>query len=101
MKGANPMRRITKASLLASIFLVGSAASPVLYAAEGQESPGSMMGHGMMGHGMTGRGDADHGGGMMGMGRMMRQMSEMMDHCSNMVSGMSGGGRPNEQRQRN
>ena len=92
------MRRYTKASLLGAILVVSFAVSPAVYAAEGQESSGSMMEHGMMGQGMMGRADADRGG-MMGMGRTMRQMSRMMDQCSNMMSGMSG--RPNEQRRGN
>jgi hypothetical protein len=89
------MRKLTEVLLLASIIATVVAASPALYAAQSDQEPsGSMMGHGMMSDGGTNR-----GGGMRGMGKMMKQMSQsqMMDHCSNMMSN----GRPNDQWRRN
>jgi hypothetical protein len=89
------MRKLTKVFLLASIIATVVAVSPALFAAQSDQEPsGSMTGHGMMGDGGTNR-----GGGMMGMGKMMKQMgqSQMMDHCSNMMSN----DRPNDQWRRN
>jgi hypothetical protein len=72
---------------LAAAVAAGLAAAPALYAQD--SSPRSQPGSGMMDHGgMMGQ------GGMMG---MMRQMSRMMDHCSNLMSDR----RPNDQRQKN
>ena len=84
------MRKLSTALLLASILAVGSMAAPSLYAQGGQESSGSMMGHGMMGD----KSKKDEGG-MMG---MMKQMTKMMDHCSNM---MSADNKPNDQWRKN
>ena len=67
------MRKSTTTLLLASTLVAGAMAAPLLYAQGGHQPSGSMMGHGMMG--------------------MMKQMSEMMDHCN----GMMGDRRPNEQ----
>jgi hypothetical protein len=87
------MRNLTKGFLLVSIIVTSVVASPALYATQSDQEPsGSMMGHGMMGHG-----DTNRGGGMMGMGKMMKQTSQMMDHCSNMMSN----DRPNDQWRRN
>ena len=74
------MRKFTTTLLLASTLVAGAMAAPLLY---GRPS-NSMMGHGMMGDKNT------NDRGMMG---MMKQMSEMMDHCN----GMMGDRRPNEQ----
>ena len=74
------MRRTTTTLLLASTLAAGAMAAPSLY---GQPSD-SMMGHGMMGDKNT------NDRGMMG---MMKQMSEMMDHCNGMMSDR----RPNDQ----
>ena len=74
------MRKTTTTLLLAAALVAGAMAAPSLY---GQPSD-SMMGHGMMGDKNT------NDRGMMG---MMKQMSEMMDHCN----GMMGDRRPNEQ----
>ena len=80
------MRKSTLALAFASVLAGGVIACPALYADDNHRSSGSMMGRGMMG-------DSD-GGGMMG---MMKQMSQMMDHCN----GMTGNSRPNEQWRRN
>jgi hypothetical protein len=88
------MRKLTLALLLVSAFAALTTTAPPIYARDGQGSCGSMMGHGMMGD--------DHAktnGGMMGMKdmmNMMRQMSEMIDHCNNMM----GNDRPSDQPQR-
>ena len=79
------MHKFTTTLLLVSTLVAGAMAAPLLYAQGGQQPSGSMMGHGMMG----GKNTNDQGG-MMG---MMKQMSEMMDHCN----GMMGDRRPNEQ----
>lgn len=77
------MRKSTTILLLASALVAAAVAAPLLYA---EETPsGSTMGRGMTGD--------DHGGGMMGMMKMMQQMSGMIDHCSNMMSSS----RPNDQ----
>ena len=75
------MRKTTTTLLLASTLVAGATAAPLLYA----QPSGSMRGHGMMG----GKNTNDKGG-MMG---MMKQMSEMMDHCNSMMSDR----RPNDQ----
>jgi hypothetical protein len=80
------MRKVTTALLLVSILAAGVAAAPSIYAQTNQEPSGSMMGRGMMGDN-----NKENEGGMMDM--MMQQMSRMMDHCSNMMSG----DRPNDQ----
>jgi hypothetical protein len=82
------MRKLTKAILPTAILVAGIIAAPALYAQSDHGSSGSMMGHGMMDD--NNRSD---GGGMMGMMRMMGQMSRMMDHCNNMMSDS----RPNDQ----
>ena len=74
------MRRTTTTLLLAAALVAGAMAAPSLY---GQPSD-SMMGHGMMGDKNT------NDRGMMG---MMKQMSEMMDHCNSMMNDW----RPNDQ----
>jgi hypothetical protein len=71
--------------------MAGIVAAPALYA-QGDPGPsGSMTGHGMMGDGTKGD------GGMMGMMKMRGQMSQMMDHCNNMMSNS----RPNDQWRKN
>ena len=75
------MRKFTTTLLLASTLVAGAMAAPLLY---GQPSDS------MMGHGMTGDKNTSDKGGMMG---MMKQMSEMMDHCNSMMSDR----RPNDQ----
>jgi hypothetical protein len=75
------MRKFTTTLRLASTLVAGAMAAPLLY---GRPS-NSMMGHGMMGDKNT----SDEGG-MMG---MMKQMSEMMDHCNSIMSDR----RPNDQ----
>ena len=78
------MRKFTTTLLLVSTLVAGAMAAPLLYAQGGQQPSGSMMGHGMMG---------DKNTNDRGMTGMMKQMSEMMDHCN----GMMGDRRPNEQ----
>ena len=78
------MRKFTTTLLLVSTLVAGAMAAPLLYAQGGQQPSGSMMGHGMMGDKNT------NDRGMMG---MMKQMSEMMDHCNGMMSDR----RPNDQ----
>ena len=77
------MRRTTTTLLLASTLAAGAMAAPSLYGQSDHQPSGSMMGHGMMGDKNT------NDRGMMG---MMKQMSEMMDHCNNIMSNS----RPNE-----
>ena len=60
------MRNLATALLLGSVLLAAAIAAPTLYAED--QKPLSMM-------------------------KMMRQTSEMMDHCNNMMSNS----RPNEQ----
>ena len=78
------MRKFTTTLLLVSTLVAGATAAPLLYAQGSQQPSGSMMGHGMMGDKNT------NDRGMMG---MMKQMSEMMDHCNSMMSDR----RPNDQ----
>ena len=78
------MRRTTTTLLLASTLAAGAMAAPSLYGQSDHQPSGSMMGHGMMGDKNT------NDRGMMG---MMKQMSEMMDHCNSMMSDW----RPNDQ----
>lgn len=82
------MRKLTKAILPTAILVAGIIAAPALYAQSDRGSSGSMMGHGMMGDN-----NRNDGGGMMSMMKMMGQMSQMMDHCNNMMSDS----RPNDQ----
>lgn len=71
------MRKQTKVLVAAFVVAISLAAVPTLFAQDSRD-------HGMMGS-----------GGMMG---MMRQMSQMMDHCGQMMSGnRDDGGRPNDQ----
>ena len=79
------MRKFTTTLLLASTLVAGATAAPLLYAQGSQQPSGSVMGHGMMGDK-----NINDKGGMMG---MMKQMSEMMDHCNSMMSER----RPNDQ----
>jgi hypothetical protein len=80
------MRKITTALILAA----SVAAASSIHAQTNQGPSGSMMGHGMMGDENT-----TNEGGMMA---MMQQMSRMMDHCGQMMSGNPrDGGRPNDQ----
>jgi hypothetical protein len=67
--------------LVASAIMVGLAIVPGLYAQDAQGPSRSRMGHGMMMGGMN----------------MMGQMSQMMDHCNQMMGRKGGSGRPNEQ----
>ena len=78
------MRRTTTTLLLASTLAAGAMAAPSLYGQSDHQPSGSMMGHGMMGDKNT------NDRGMMG---MMKQMSEMMDHCNSMMNDW----RPNDQ----
>jgi len=79
------MRKSTTALLLSSILYAGAVPASALFAQDSQKQSGPMMGHGMMGDKNT-KGE----GGMMG---MMKQGSEMTDHCSNMMND----NRPNDQ----
>ena len=80
------MRNFLTPLLVATALIVGVTIVPDLSAQEAQAPSRSMMGHGMMG-----------GRGMMG-DMNMGQMSQMMDHCNQMMMGRShGSGRPNEQ----
>ncbi len=85
------MRKLTKTLLPAAILAAGVMAAPSLYAQGDQDSSGSRMGHGMMGDKSTK--DEKGMGDMMG---MMKQMSQMMDHCNNMMSDS----RPNDRQQK-
>lgn len=77
------MRNLWQATAFASAFTAAAVLTvSTLYADSGQDKSGPMMDHGNM----MGR------GGMMG-GR--GKMSQMMDHCSQMMGG--GSTRPNEQ----
>jgi len=80
------MRKLLKPILAISGVLAALAAGSLLYAAESQDDPGSMIGGGMMGP----HGGSAHGG-MIG---MMGRMSRMLGHCSAM---MQGDQRPNDQ----
>ncbi len=77
------MRKHTTALVLASALVAALVAALAIYAEENQPP---MSGHGMMR-------DENRGGGMMGMMKIMKQMSQIMDHCGNMMSG----NRPNDQ----
>jgi hypothetical protein len=68
------MRKFSTTLLVASAIIVGLAIVPGLYAQDAQGPSRSMMGHGMMGG-----------------------MSQMMDHCNQMMGRKGGYGRPNEQ----
>jgi hypothetical protein len=82
------MRKQAKALLTATALMAGIAAATSLSA----DDPGNTGGDGgtMMGPGMMGEGD---------MMPMNEQMSDMMDHCSQMMQGAGDGGSgvPNEQ----
>lgn len=80
-----------KALATAAALVVAFASAPALYAEESgtpQNPPDSMMNPGMMG-----------GDSMMNMMEDMSQMEDMMDHCSQMMSGDSD--KPNEQWRQN
>ncbi|MFH1343416.1 MAG: hypothetical protein ABIL01_19735 [Pseudomonadota bacterium] len=85
------MRKLTKAILPITLLVAGIIAVPALYAKGDGGASGSMMSHGMMGDG------TNDGGGMMGMMKMMGQMSQMMGHCNNMMTDS----RPNDQWRKN
>jgi hypothetical protein len=74
------MRKFLVTVLVATAVVVGWTIVPGLYAQEAQDPSRSRMGHGMM-------------GGM----NMMGQMSQMRDHCSQMMGRAHGSSRPNEQ----
>ena len=78
------MRNLTKAVVLAAALVAGVAAASSLYAEGSEGGFSSMMSQGMM-------------GGMNGMMRSMRQRTQMMGHCGNMMSDS----RPNEQWRKN
>ena len=95
------MRKHSKILLVAGALVIGLAASPYLFARDGQHQ-------GMMGGGMMGQGGMMQDGGMMGgmMGTMMNMMGRMggmmgqngmMEECMQMMQGMDGTARPNEQ----
>lgn len=82
------MPRNLKTVVAASALIGSLLAAPALYAH-------GTGGGGMMGDMMQGRqGDMMDQGGMM---NMMSQMSGMMEDCSEMMQGMGGAQRPNEQ----
>jgi hypothetical protein len=83
------MPRNLKTLVAAAALIGGLLAAPALYA----NGTAGMMG-GMM-QGPQGQGGMMEG--MMGMMNMMSQMSGMMEDCSEMMQGMRGGQRPNEQ----
>lgn len=87
------MRKLAIVAAFASILLASVMVAPSLYAEAGHDSSGSMMSNGMMGDNDT-RNDEGMMGGMM---TMMKQMSQMMDHCNSMMSD----GRPNDQWRKN
>lgn len=78
--------RNTMMSLAAAVALVaGVVTASALYAHDSESSKGH---------------DGDMmGSGMMGMMNMMEEMSGMMDHCNQMMQGMTGDGtgKPNDQ----
>jgi hypothetical protein len=82
------MRKQTKTFVAATVLIAGIAAATSLYA----DDPGKTGGDGgmMMSPGMMGEG---------GTMPMTEQMSDMMDHCSQMMQGADDGGSgvPNEQ----
>lgn len=91
MGGITRAARSPKAFVAAAALVIGFAPAPALHAEESstpQESHDSMMSPGMMG-----------GDSMMNMMEDMSQMEDMMDHCSQMMSG--GSGKPNEQWRKN
>lgn len=70
------MRKTLAPCAFASILVAGAVAASSLYAQDNREAAGSMMDKGMM-----------------GMGMMMKRMTQMMDHCNGMMNRT----RPNEQ----
>jgi hypothetical protein len=84
-KGEIPMPRLLTTLLVTAVLAVGLAVVPTLEAQDTQAPSRSKTGHGMMG-----------GRGMMG-GMNRGQMSQMMDHCNQMMGRSHGSGRPNEQ----
>jgi hypothetical protein len=74
--------------VVASIFVASIVAAPSLYAEGNLDSSGSATDNGMMG---------DNGGMMSRMMNMMRNRSQMVDHCNNMMSAS----RPNDQWRKN
>ena len=78
------MRNARPTLALAALSIAALIAATTLHAQDARQSSGFMMGRGMMG-----------GGGMMG------GMSQMMDHCTGMMSGDQHGNRPNDQWRRN
>jgi hypothetical protein len=67
------MRKSTTTLLLVSSLITGVMTASSLYAKGSQGQSGSKMRQGMMGD-------------MIGMMKMMRQMSNMVDHCNTMMS---------------
>lgn len=90
------MRKRTQTLTAAAALATGIAAATSLYA----DDSGNTKSHGemMMSPGMMDPGMMDSGGMM----PMTEQMSEMMDHCSQMMQGTGDGGSgvPNEQWQK-
>lgn len=88
------MRKRTQTLMAAAGLAIGIATATSLYADDSRntESHGGMM---IMSPGMMAPGMMDDGGMM----PMMEQMSDMMDHCSQMMQGAEDGrsGVPNEQ----
>lgn len=78
------MRKLRIALAVASILTGGIIAAPTLYAQSDRPPSDSTGGQRMMRDGMMGQ------DGMMG---MMKQMSQMMDQCSRMMSGAGRGER--------
>jgi hypothetical protein len=87
------MRKFAIGATFASILVATIMSTPSLYAEGRHDSSGSMMSNGMMGDNGTGN-DEGMMGGMM---KMMKQMSQMMDHCNSMMSDS----RPNDQWRKN
>ena len=83
MKGEKLMLKLRTTVALAAAIVVATIAAQTLYAQDSSASRHRMM-------------DGDPARGTMGITKMMRQMSGMMDHCSSMMHNRSTG-RPNDQ----
>jgi hypothetical protein len=82
------MRKFPIGSVVASILVASIVAAPSLSAEGNRDSSGSATDNGIMG---------DNGRMMGSMMNVMRNRSQMMDHCNNMMSAS----RPNDQWRKN
>lgn len=86
------MRKLATSLWLAFALVAALITAPTLYAQDGQARSGTMMGPGMMDDE-----SANNDGGMMGMIKMMKGMSRMINHCNSAMSDT----RPNDQWRKN